>query len=82
MRKWLYDNPWIWVVVFLATLIAASVATVIIAEVNKPEIVRPKEPRRARGGGPTSGTHFRGDPGSREPGFKSLAVLPISQHRD
>ncbi len=52
MRKWLYDNPWIWVVVFLATLIAGSVATVIIAEINKPEVVRPKEPKRPRSGGP------------------------------
>jgi hypothetical protein len=51
MRKWLYDNPWIWIVVFLATLIAGSVATVIIAEANKPEIVRPKDPKRPRGGG-------------------------------
>jgi hypothetical protein len=48
MRKWLYDNPWIWVVVFLGTLIAGSIATVIIAEVNKPEIVKPKTPRKAR----------------------------------
>lgn len=50
MRKWLYDRPWIWVVLFLATLIGASIATVIIAEVNKPEIVKPKEPKRPRGG--------------------------------
>lgn len=49
MRKWLYDRPWIWVVLFLATLIGASIATVIIAEVNKPEIVKPKEPKRQRG---------------------------------
>ncbi len=54
MRKWLYDNPWIWVVLFLACLIGASVATVIIAEVNKPEIVKPKTPRKARGGTPSS----------------------------
>lgn len=46
MRKWLYDRPWIWVVLFLSTLIAASLVTVIIAEVNKPEIVKPKAPRR------------------------------------
>ncbi|MBK6733510.1 MAG: hypothetical protein IPG61_05385 [bacterium] len=54
MRKWLYDNPWIWVVLFLACLIGASVATVIIAEVNKPEIVKPKTPRKSRGGTPSS----------------------------
>ena len=46
MRKWLYDRPWIWVVLFLACLIGASVATVIIAEVNKPEIVKPKAARK------------------------------------
>ena len=48
MRKWLYDNPWIWIVLFLGTLIAGSIATVIIAEVNKPEIVKPKTPRNSR----------------------------------
>lgn len=52
MKKWLYDNPWIWVVLFLACLIGASVATVIIAEANKPEIVKPKDSRRSRGGSP------------------------------
>lgn len=47
MRKWLYDRPWIWIVVFLSFLMAGSLATLIIAEVNKPEIVKPKEPRKA-----------------------------------
>lgn len=64
MRKWLYDNPWIWIVLFLATLIAASVATVIIAELNKPEIVRPKEPRR---GGSHSSLHIRAEDGGDRP---------------
>lgn len=41
MRKWLYDRPWIWIVLFLGLLVVASCATVIIAERNKPEIVRP-----------------------------------------
>ena len=50
MRKWLYDRPWIWVVLFLACLIGASVATVIIAEVNKPEIVKPKAARKGAAG--------------------------------
>lgn len=59
MRKWLYDNPWIWVVVFLGTLIAGSIATVIIAEVNKPEIVKPKTPRKARAGAERSGHQAR-----------------------
>ena len=43
MRKWLYDNPWIWIVLFLVLLVAGSIATVIIAELNKPEIVKIKE---------------------------------------
>lgn len=43
MRKWLYDNPWIWVVVFLGALVAGSVATLIIAELNRPEIVKEKK---------------------------------------
>jgi hypothetical protein len=54
MRKWLYERPWIWIVLFLGTLIAGSIATVIIAEVNKPEIVKPKAPRKARNGSPAS----------------------------
>jgi hypothetical protein len=63
MRKWLYDRPWIWVVLFLGLLIGASIATVIIAEVNKPEIVRPKEPRRHHAGSPSSraDSHWRLD---------------------
>ena len=40
MRKWLYDNPWIWVVLFLSCLIAGSITTLVIAEMNKPEIVK------------------------------------------
>jgi hypothetical protein len=40
MRKWLYDNPWIWIVLFLGVLMAGSVTTLIIAELNKPEVVR------------------------------------------
>lgn len=75
MRKWLYDNPWIWVVAFLACLIAASVATVIIAEVNKPEIVKPKEPRKARGGTSSSRAVFRfGELGA--PGGSGPACIP------
>lgn len=41
MRKWLQDRPWIWIVVFIAALLAGSLATVIIAEFNRPEIVKP-----------------------------------------
>jgi hypothetical protein len=42
VRNWLRHRPWIWIVVFLATLIAGSLATVIIAELNRPEIVKPR----------------------------------------
>jgi hypothetical protein len=40
MKKWLYDRPWIWIVVFLSLLVAASLTTVVIAELNRPEIVK------------------------------------------
>jgi hypothetical protein len=40
MKKWLHDRPWIWVVLLLALLMAGSLATLIIAELNKPEIVK------------------------------------------
>ncbi|MBU2501189.1 hypothetical protein KJ682_07680 [bacterium] len=46
MRKWLYDRPWIWIVVFLGALVLGSLATVIIAEMNRPEIVRPRDGSR------------------------------------
>ncbi len=42
MRKWLYDNPWIWVALFLGALVAGSMVTLVIAELNKPEIVKEK----------------------------------------
>ncbi len=42
MREWLRERPWIWIVLLLGTLVAGSVATLIIAEKNKPTIV--KEP--------------------------------------
>jgi len=40
MKKWLFDRPWIWIVLFLAFLMAGSFATLIIAELNRPEIVK------------------------------------------
>ena len=43
MRKWLYDNPWIWVALFLAFLVAGSMVTLVIAELHKPEIVKVKK---------------------------------------
>jgi hypothetical protein len=40
MRKWIYDRPWIWIVLFLGLLVAGSLTTLVIAELNKPEIVK------------------------------------------
>ena len=40
MMKWLHDRPWIWIVLFLSCLVAGSLATVVIAELNRPEIVK------------------------------------------
>ena len=40
MKKWLEDRPWIWIVLLLALLMAGSIATLIIAELNKPELLR------------------------------------------
>jgi len=42
MRKWLYDNPWIWVALFLAIMVTGSMVTLVIAELNRPEIVKDK----------------------------------------
>lgn len=40
MKKWLRDRPWIWIVLFMLVLMAGSIATLIIAELNKPTVVR------------------------------------------
>ncbi len=40
MRRWLRDRPWIWIVLLLAVLMGASIATLVIAELNRPEIVK------------------------------------------
>jgi len=40
MRRWLRDRPWIWIVLLLGTLMAASIATLVIAELHRPEIVK------------------------------------------
>jgi hypothetical protein len=40
MRRWLHDNPWVWIVVFFAVMVAGSLVTVVIAELNKPVVVR------------------------------------------
>jgi hypothetical protein len=40
MRRWLRDRPWIWIVLLLTILMGAGITTLIIAELNKPEIVK------------------------------------------
>jgi hypothetical protein len=40
MRQWLRDRPWIWIVLLMILLFAGSAATLIIAQLNKPEIVK------------------------------------------
>ena len=42
MRKWLYDRPWIWIVVMLTLLVGFGAVVLVIAELNKPTIVKPK----------------------------------------
>lgn len=43
MRKWLYDRPWIWIVVLLGFLVASGLVIVVIAELNRPEIVKDRK---------------------------------------
>jgi len=40
MRKWLYDRPWIWIVVLLTLLVGGGLFVVVLAEINKPTIVK------------------------------------------
>jgi hypothetical protein len=40
MRRWLRERPWIWIVLFFAVMVLGSLVTVIIAEMNKPLIVK------------------------------------------
>jgi hypothetical protein len=40
MRKWLYDRPWIWIVLLLSVLVGSGFVVVVIAELNRPEIVK------------------------------------------
>ena len=49
-KTWLSDRPWIWIVLLLALLLVGSVATFVIAELNRPEILnRPAGPPAVRG---------------------------------
>ena len=43
MRAWLRDRPWIWIVLLLTVLMGASVVTLVIAELNRPEIVKERD---------------------------------------
>ncbi|MCP4291534.1 MAG: hypothetical protein GY780_06835 [bacterium] len=40
MKKWLYDRPWIWIVVLLTLLVGGGLFVVALAEINKPTIVK------------------------------------------
>ena len=40
VRRWLRDRPWIWIVLLLVALMGASIATLVIAQLNRPEIVK------------------------------------------
>ena len=40
MQKWLYDRPWIWVVLLLTLLVGGGLFVVVLAEKNKPTIVK------------------------------------------
>jgi len=42
MRQWLHDRPWVWIVVLLALIVSGGFVTLIIAEANKPTIVKEK----------------------------------------
>ena len=42
MNKWLYDRPWIWIVVLLSLLVGFGGVVLVIAEKNKPTIVKPR----------------------------------------
>ncbi len=42
MKKWLYDRPWIWVVVLLTLLVGGGLYVVVLAEIHKPTIVKEK----------------------------------------
>ncbi len=42
MKRWIHDRPWIWIVLLLGLLVAGGFATLVIAELNRPEIVKEK----------------------------------------
>ena len=42
MQKWLHDRPWIWIVLLLGFLVISGFVVLVIAELNRPEIVKVK----------------------------------------
>ena len=40
MKEWLRERPWIWIIVLMALLFIGSAATLIIAQLNRPELVK------------------------------------------
>ena len=40
MRKWLHDNPWIWIVLLIVLMLFLGMALVVISILNEPEIVK------------------------------------------
>lgn len=36
MKRWLRDNPWIWIVLFLMAVVMSSFVIIVIATVNAP----------------------------------------------
>ena len=42
MQKWLHDRPWIWIVLLLGFLVISGFVVLVIAERNRPEIVKVK----------------------------------------
>ncbi len=49
MRRWIYERPWIWIVLLLSILVAAGLTVLVIAEMNRPEIVKDEKVVRASG---------------------------------
>lgn len=39
MKQWIIDRPWIWIVAFFVVVIAASIWTVILAQLNRPMVL-------------------------------------------
>lgn len=39
MKRWLRDNPWIWIVVFLVLMMGVNLTFVAIAEYNRPIVL-------------------------------------------